>query len=153
MLTLRSQGVIFEIVTEGSAGLAPTSEAPAAPAKPAKKASRSKGSADPDEDRSSDPSVGVGSVAAGGRYDKLVGMFSGKNQIPCVGISFGVDRIFSITKARMEADKAEQIRTSDFDVYVMAFGGSGFTGLVRERLRIVKTLRKAGINVSQSRRH
>ncbi|TVY69027.1 Mitochondrial histidine--tRNA ligase [Lachnellula suecica] len=140
-------GVIYEIVTEGSAPgstpLASVSVAPAAPPKSSKKAS--KAGADFDEDRSSDPSVGVGSVAAGGRYDNLVGMFSGKNQIPCVGISFGVDRIFSITKARMAADNAEQVRNNETDVYVMAFGGKGFTGLVKERLSICSKLWDAGI--------
>jgi histidyl-tRNA synthetase len=111
-------GVIFEIVTEGSAPLATTSAAPAAPPKPSKRPS--KAGAEFDEDRSSDPSLGVGSVAAGGRYDQLVGMFSGKTQIPCVGISFGVDRIFSITKARMAADKnAEQVRNNETEVYVV----------------------------------
>ena len=70
-------------------------------------------SADVDEDRSSDPTVGVGSVAVGGRYDELVGMFSGKSQIPCVGISFGVDRIFSITKARMEKENTKAVRNQD----------------------------------------
>jgi histidyl-tRNA synthetase len=149
-------GVIFEIVTEGSAPgsapvvLATTSEAPGAPpkaAKPSKKPSRSKG-ADADEDRSNDPSVGVGSVAAGGRYDNLVGMFSGKTQIPCVGISFGVDRIFSVTKARMEAEKnAVAVRNNEVDVYVMAFGGKGFTGLLKERMEICAKLWDAGIKV------
>lgn len=91
-------GVIYEVVTEGSAPPTTTSQKPQKPAKREKVNEF-------DEDRSNDPSVGVGSVAAGGRYDELVGMFSGKAQIPCVGISFGVDRIFSITKARMEADK------------------------------------------------
>ncbi|MCL5435038.1 MAG: histidine--tRNA ligase [Patescibacteria group bacterium] len=33
-----------------------------------------------------------GSVAGGGRYDNLIGVFSGK-QIPAVGISFGFDRV------------------------------------------------------------
>ena len=37
----------------------------------------------------------VGSVAGGGRYDKLVGMFSNK-QIPCVGISLGVERLLTV---------------------------------------------------------
>ncbi|KAE8445035.1 Cytoplasmic and mitochondrial histidine tRNA synthetase, partial [Mollisiaceae sp. DMI_Dod_QoI] len=139
-------GVIYEIVTEGSAPLATTSAAAAAPPKPSKKPSSAKAGTDFDEDRSSDPSVGVGSVAAGGRYDNLVGMFSGKNQIPCVGISFGVDRIFSITKARMEADKkAEEVRQTELDVFVMAFGGKGFTGLLKERVSICRTLRKAGV--------
>ncbi|RDL34725.1 Class II aaRS and biotin synthetase [Venustampulla echinocandica] len=141
-------GMIFEVVTEGSAPLASTSVAAAAAAtpKPSKKSSGKKGGVDFDEDRSSDPSVGVGSVAAGGRYDNLVGMFSGKNQIPCVGISFGVDRIFSITKARMAADKnAEQVRNNETEVFVMAFGGKGFTGLLEERLSICTKLWEAGI--------
>lgn len=68
--------------------------------------------------------MGVGSVAAGGRYDNLASMFSGKTQIPCVGISFSVDRIFSITKARIAAEKnTDQVRNNEVDVYVMAFGG------------------------------
>ena len=109
-------GIIWEVVTEGSAPLADTSAATAAPPKPSKKPA--KAGADFDEDRSEDPSVGVGSVAAGGRYDNLVGMFSGKGQIPCVGISFGVDRIFSITKARMAAEKnAELVRNNEVDCY------------------------------------
>ncbi|KFY38910.1 hypothetical protein V495_06271 [Pseudogymnoascus sp. VKM F-4514 (FW-929)] len=144
-------GVIYEVVTEGSAPgsapvtLATTSAAAAAPPRPSKKPSKSK-DADGEEDRSNDPSVGVGSVAAGGRYDNLVGMFSGKNQIPCVGISFGVDRIFSITKARMEAEKTEsKVRSSEVDVYVMAVGGKGFTGLLQERMAICAQLWAAGV--------
>jgi histidyl-tRNA synthetase len=142
-------GVIFEIVTEGSApGSAPLVTA-VAPTKSSKKSSGSKAGKDLDEDRSSDPSVGVGSVAAGGRYDNLVGMFSGKTQIPCVGISFGVDRIFSITKARMAAEKsAELVRNNEVDVYVMAFGGKGFTGLLKERMSVCTQLWDAGIKVN-----
>jgi len=34
----------------------------------------------------------AGSIAGGGRYDNLIGVFSGK-QIPAVGISFGFDRL------------------------------------------------------------
>ncbi|KAK3059456.1 Cytoplasmic and mitochondrial histidine tRNA synthetase, partial [Coniosporium uncinatum] len=73
-------GLIYEVVTEGSA---PPTANGASKKKPKK-------TDDPDADRSDDPTIGVGSVAAGGRYDTLVGMFSGK-PIPCVGISFGVD--------------------------------------------------------------
>jgi histidyl-tRNA synthetase len=92
----------------------------------------------------------VGSVAAGGRYDNLVSMFSGKTPIPCVGISFGVDRIFSITKARSAAAKAPAVRTSEVDVYVMAFGGKGFTGLLPERMEVARTLWDAGIKAEFS---
>ncbi|KAI0137026.1 hypothetical protein BJ170DRAFT_604209 [Xylariales sp. AK1849] len=136
-------GIIYEVVTEGSApSRTPAGEEVVSP--PKKKGKKS--TTDPDEDRSSDPSVGVGSVAAGGRYDNLVGMFSGKTQIPCVGISFGVDRIFSITKARLEADKnSAQVRRNEVDVYVMAFGGKGFSGLLKERMSVCATLWEAGI--------
>jgi histidyl-tRNA synthetase len=136
-------GLIFEVVTEGSAPPATTTKLhtlarTAKPPKPPK-------TNDFDEDRSNDPSVGVGSVAAGGRYDELVGMFSGKAQIPCVGLSLGVERIFSITKSRMQAD--QQVRTNEVDIYVMAFGGKGFTGLLKERLEVCRILWDAGIKV------
>lgn len=119
-------GVIYEVITEGSR---PAEGTARKQTKAAKKNSNK--SADFDEDRSSDPSVGVGSVAAGGRYDELVGMFSGKGQIPCVGISFGVDRIFSIIKTRMEAEKgADALRSTEVDVFVMAFGGKSSPALM-----------------------
>ena len=132
-------GVIYEVVTEGSAPSTATGQK-------LQKAAKKEKFGEFDEDRSNDPSVGVGSVAAGGRYDELVGMFSGKNQIPCVGISFGVDRIFSITKARMEASKgAAPVRSTEVDVFVMAFGGKGFTGLLKERMQVARILWDAGI--------
>ena len=134
-------GVIFEVVTEGSTPSSTTGQ------KVQRTAKREKAN-EFDEDRSNDPSVGVGSVAAGGRYDELVGMFSGKAQIPCVGISFGVDRIFSITKARMEAEKgAAGVRSNEVDVYVMAFGGKGSAGLLKERMEVCRALWDAGIKV------
>lgn len=37
----------------------------------------------------------VGSIASGGRYDELIGMFS-KKRIPSVGISIGIERLFVI---------------------------------------------------------
>ena len=144
-------GVIFEVITEGSA---PPSSDPSPPTNGAPSSTSKSSSKKPknaDDDRSNDPSVGVGSVAGGGRYDGLVGMFSGKSQIPCVGISFGVDRIFSITKARMEADAkaAGAVRPTEVDVYVMALGFSkSFTGLLKERMEVCRTLWDAGIKVS-----
>jgi histidyl-tRNA synthetase len=139
-------GVIYEVVTEGSAGV----QASAADAgEPAKSGKKGKGKPSEDEDRSNDPTLGVGSVAAGGRYDNLVGMFLPKAQIPCVGISFGVDRIFSITKARLEKEKkSAALRSSEVDAYVMAFGGKGFTGMLTERMDICQKLWSAGIRVS-----
>lgn len=136
-------GVIFEVITEASAPPGAKAGGKRGP-KPPK-------SDDPDADRSNDDSIGVGSIAAGGRYDELVGMFSksAKGKIPCVGISFGVDRIFSISKARME----EEVRGNEVDVYVMALGGKGFTGLMKERMEVCKTLWDAGIKVCHFTSH
>ncbi|KAH8697769.1 hypothetical protein BGW36DRAFT_427720 [Talaromyces proteolyticus] len=141
-------GVIYEVVTEGSAPTVSTS-APEAQTlqKSGKKAKAATGD---DDDRSNDPTIGVGSIAAGGRYDNLVGMFSPKAQIPCVGISFGVDRIFSITKARMERENNGNVRSSEVDVFVMAFGGKGFSGMLKERMEISKSLWNANIKAEFS---
>lgn len=134
-------GLIYEVVTEGSAPKQTPGQGEAPQASKKKRGKKGE-----DDDRSDDPTVGVGSVAAGGRYDNLVGMFSGKAQIPCVGISFGVDRIFSITKARMAADKnSATVRNNEVDVYVMAFGGKG---LLKERMQVCSKLWEAGIKVS-----
>ncbi|PGH27353.1 hypothetical protein AJ80_01065 [Polytolypa hystricis UAMH7299] len=138
-------GIIYEVITEGSAPVAASSAPEAENLQQAAKKSK-RGKKDVDDDRSDDPSVGVGSVAAGGRYDELVGMFSKKSRIPCVGISFGVDRIFSIIKARNARENSnEKQRSTEVDVYVMAFGGKGFNGLLKERMGICKRLWEAGI--------
>ena len=68
---------------------------------------------------SAEASSQVGSIAAGGRYDNLVGMY-GKRTIPCVSASFGVDRIFTILKTRREKDEAPRAR--EVNAYIMAFG-------------------------------
>ena len=46
-------------------------------------------------------SVAVGSVAGGGRYDNLVGMFDPKGKkVPCVGVSIGIERVFAIMEQK-----------------------------------------------------
>jgi len=47
--------------------------------------------------------LGLGSIAAGGRYDNLIGIFS-KNPIPSAGGSLGIERIFNILEARASAE-------------------------------------------------
>ncbi|KAI8878642.1 histidyl-tRNA synthetase [Backusella circina FSU 941] len=94
-----------------------------------------------------DQSQGVGSIAAGGRYDNLVGMFSGNNKngtpktIPCVGVSIGVERVFSLLMARQ---KMETIKSSATQVYIISAGD----GLLKERMELVRELWDAGINAS-----
>src|SRR5204862_2044543 len=52
--------------------------------------------------------VPIGSIGGGGRYDDLTGLFGVPN-IPGVGISFGVDRIY---------DVMEELHLFPADVYV-----------------------------------
>lgn len=72
----------------------------------------------------------VGSIAAGGRYDKLVSMYCDRD-VPCVGISFGVERIYTILKARDSKEKGESAISQDFDVFIVAAGGGS---LLLERM-------------------
>ena len=89
----------------------------------------------------SDEPVGVGSVAGGGRYDDLVGMFDAKGRkVPCVGVSIGVERVFSILEARAAK---ENRRTTETEVYV----ASAQKNLVEERLKICAELWSVDIKV------
>lgn len=117
---------------------------------PIKKDKKPKKKADADEEDDVDDSqVGVGSIAAGGRYDSLVGSFSSaaagdkdksKGHLPCVGVSIGMDRIFSLLWPRwME----KGMRSKETMVYVMSAGD----GLLTERVSLVGDLRGAGIKV------
>ncbi len=77
----------------------------------------------------------VGSVAGGGRYDNLVGMFSSSGaQIPCVGASVGIERLFALIEAKAKA--AGPIKTSPVQVFVAAAGGDCFDDRVRMLQRL-----------------
>ncbi|XP_039132064.1 histidine--tRNA ligase, cytoplasmic-like isoform X2 [Dioscorea cayenensis subsp. rotundata] len=62
----------------------------------------------------------VGSIAAGGRYDNLVGMFSGK-VVPAVGVSLGIERVFTIME-QLEKDRNQVIRATETQVLVAILG-------------------------------
>lgn len=54
--------------------------------------------------------MGVGSVAGGGRYDDLVGMFDAAGRkVPCVGGSIGIERIFALMLRKLEAQVLLQL--------------------------------------------
>ncbi|KAF1606307.1 UNVERIFIED_CONTAM: Histidine--tRNA ligase, partial [Eudyptes robustus] len=87
----------------------------------------------------------VGSVAAGGRYDTLVGMFSAsagkkRTDVPCVGISFGIERLFSIMEMKHKSEETG-LRTNATDVLV----ASAQKGLLKERMKIARLLWDANI--------
>jgi histidyl-tRNA synthetase len=85
-------------------------------------------------DKGEEQDFGVGSVAGGGRYDELVGMFDPKGRkVPCVGVSIGIERIFSILEAK--ASKKKQ-RVSKTDIMVV----SGQKNMLDNRLVLLNEL-------------
>eukprot|EP00051_Salpingoeca_urceolata_P006190 m.82220 g.82220 ORF g.82220 m.82220 type:complete len:623 (+) comp14719_c0_seq4:180-2048(+) len=81
----------------------------------------------------------VGSVSGGGRYDNLVGMFDSKGRkVPCVGVSIGVERLFTILEAQAAA---ETQRENETEILVC----SAQNGLLEERLKLCTLLWAAGI--------
>jgi histidyl-tRNA synthetase len=82
-----------------------------------------------------DDTSGIGSIAAGGRYDSLVGMFS-SNPVPCVGVSIGIERVYAILSKR-----ESNVRSVTTQVYVAAVDGQ-----LKERFLIAKELWDAGIS-------
>ncbi|KAF7347238.1 Histidine--tRNA ligase, mitochondrial [Mycena venus] len=149
-------GVIYEAVVEASAppGFkanatadpgASTPVTAATPDAPKKKAKKPKAD-DAEEEEIDESQVGVGSIAAGGRYDGLVGMFTaaasadGKKTagLPCIGISIGMDRIFALVWPKWVAKGG---RCKETMAYVIAAGD----GLLEERIGLVRELRERGI--------
>lgn len=130
-------GIIYEAITDGSA--------PPPSGEVAAKETKGKKAKAVNEDGVDENAVGVGSIAAGGRYDNLVGMFaeaagSKRVQVPCVGVSIGVERVYAILEQRRRALAAKP-RQKETDVYILALGG----GLLPERMKFAKQLWEAGI--------
>merc|ERR1711874_275260 len=93
-----------------------------------------------------DEEISVGSVAGGGRYDGLVGMFDPKGRsVPCVGVSIGIERLFSIMEANM-AKKKEQINTVDTQVYVI----SAQKNMTEQRMKVVTELWTGDVRAEHS---
>merc|ERR1711871_650741 len=102
------------------------------------------------------PKGNTGSIAAGGRYDNLVGKFSDKH-IPCVGVSIGIERVLKEMELQEQKRIAEALAAAEaegkkrgragigrgiagstpVDVLVASVGGKN---LLSERMRIAKTL-------------
>ncbi|EDO05716.1 putative histidyl-tRNA synthetase [Babesia bovis T2Bo] len=76
----------------------------------------------------------VGSVGAGGRYDGLIGMLSGR-QVPSVGMSLGIERIMRVLSQN-------KVSSDVTDVFVCTVGDAT---MLPERLRICSLLWDAGI--------
>ncbi|KAH8597310.1 hypothetical protein B0O99DRAFT_685219 [Bisporella sp. PMI_857] len=66
-----------------------------------------------------------------------------KNPIPCVGISFGVDRIHTILEA--QRGKVLPLLKREVNVYIASTGSKDSDGLLLERMKIAGQLWNAGI--------
>jgi histidyl-tRNA synthetase len=79
----------------------------------------------------------IGSLGGGGRYDGLIGMFTGE-QLPATGSSLGVERIVDV----IQELGLVQPRGSVSDVMVTLFNED----LIGASLRMVMALRRASVN-------
>lgn len=80
----------------------------------------------------------VGSIAGGGRYDGLVGMFSNK-PIPAVGVSIGIERVFAILEEKSKDDYT--VRETETQIMIAQIGKN----LIGERMKILNDLWSLGI--------
>ncbi|KAF5332712.1 hypothetical protein D9611_005415 [Ephemerocybe angulata] len=127
----------------GPATTTPTPEA-ATPA-PKKKAVKKEAE---DELEIDESTVGIGSIAAGGRYDNLVttivaganGVLPGTKlpNVPCIGVSIEMDRIFALVWPKLVE---KSVRAKEMFVYVISAGDS----LLEEWIGLVRELREAGV--------
>lgn len=80
----------------------------------------------------------VGSIAGGGRYDGLVGMFSSK-PVPSVGVSIGIERVFAILEEKCKEDYT--VRPTETQIFIAQLGKN----LIEERMKILNELWAQGI--------
>ncbi len=78
----------------------------------------------------------IGTLAAGGRYDNLIGQF-GDIPVPATGISLGIERIFRLMKER----KSLEIKKTKVKVFVSNVNEE----VKKDAIKIVQKLRENGI--------
>ena len=89
----------------------------------------------------------VGSIGGGGRYDNLVGMFQGAGKtVPCVGVSVGIERVFTLMESRLRAQSGGTIKQTTVSVLVASVG----EGMIAERMKIAKLLWEGNISAEYS---
>lgn len=81
----------------------------------------------------------VGSVGAGGRYDNLAGMF-GSTEIPCIGLSIGIERIFVLLEEKYKK-AGRAIRENETQFLVATIGKD----LAEHKIELISQLWKNGM--------
>lgn len=87
------------------------------------------------------PNSRIGSVAAGGRYDNLISTFTSK-EVPCVGLSIGVERIFAHKQQRAKLVPVIQMET--VDCFIANIGGD--PDVLAYQFQIAQALWRAGVS-------
>ncbi|KMQ64923.1 histidyl-tRNA synthase [Chryseobacterium angstadtii] len=82
--------------------------------------------------------VAMGSIGGGGRYDNLTEVFGVKN-IPGIGISFGLDRVYLVME---ELQLFPEEATTNVEYLFANFGGEEIV----EALKLIMKLREKGIS-------
>ncbi|KAA3675839.1 histidyl-tRNA synthetase [Paragonimus westermani] len=97
--------------------------------------------------------LAVGSVAGGGRYDGLVGMFDPSGTpVPCVGVSFGVERLLAISEA-VAATRSEKLSTVPRPTETEVMVAGAHKGLIIQRLECCRRLWDAKIKATFSHKN
>jgi histidyl-tRNA synthetase len=82
----------------------------------------------------------IGSLAGGGRYDRLIGLYSGKD-VPATGVSLGVERLID---AGLELGIFDLSERSYTDVFIVSVRRENW----RYAWRISRILRERGFSTS-----
>lgn len=86
-----------------------------------------------------DRKVMPSTICAGGRYDKLIDKFSNFGNITAIGMSLGVERIFTILQNDNKIKKS--VSNTACDVYICSLGSTAFS----EKLKLSFNLRRLNI--------
>jgi len=81
----------------------------------------------------------IGSITGGGRWDELIGKFTGKN-IPATGTTIGLERIIDVIQELNLWSKIEKTKTR---VLITVFSPE----LLESSIKLASKLRKTGINI------
>lgn len=83
------------------------------------------------------------SICGGGRYDEMVGKFSGKEKVPATGVAFGFESICELLKEKVaNGGKIEGVRKTSVEVFVIPIKDQPFA------FEVAQELRAQGVNVA-----
>ena len=85
----------------------------------------------------------VGSIGGGGRYDGLAGMFSGTT-IPCVGVSVGIERVFTLMEKNLEGKE----KRANVDVLVASTSSDG--DALKKKMSVARACWEEGVSAEFS---